>query len=194
MKQNWSGRLASAVLMALSLSGCAGLVIGGAATGVSVAHDRRTAGTVLDDQNVEVKAFSLLTARLPAGNHINVNSYNGAVLLTGEVISELVRQQAEDIVRGIEPVRVVYNELVVGPPSTLSSQSSDTFLTTKIKTSLFQIHDIPDFDPTRVKVVTERRVVYLLGLVRPEEADAAADIASTVSGVRQVVTLFEYIN
>jgi osmotically-inducible protein OsmY len=83
---------------------------------------------------------------------------------------------------------------MIGPPSPLSSRSNDTLLTTQVKAALLRINDIPDFDPTRVKVVTERGVVYLLGLVRPREADAAADVTSQVSGVRQVVTLFEYIN
>ena len=91
------------------------------------------------------------------------------------------------------PVREVYNELVIGPPSSLSTQSNDAMLTTKVKTALFQITHIPDFDPSRVKVVTNQSVVYLMGLVRPREADAAADKASQVGGVRQVVTLFEYI-
>ena len=83
--------------------------------------------------------------------------------------------------------------MVVGPPDSLSTRSNDAFLTTKVKTALFQIK-IADFDPTRVKVVTERSVVYLMGLVRPNEADASANVASQVSGVRQVVTLFEFIN
>ncbi|MFO1372136.1 MAG: BON domain-containing protein [Candidatus Competibacteraceae bacterium] len=194
MKQNRNGWVVGAALMMLSLSGCAGLVIGGAATGVSVAHDRRTAGAVVDDQSIEIKASTTLLSDLPDGCHVNVNSYNGAALLTGEVASEEARQQAEDIVRGIEPVRVVYNELVVGLPSTLSNRSNDTLLTTKVKAALFEIRNLPGFDPTRVKITTERKVVYLMGLVRPDEADAAANVASQVSDVKRVVTLFEYIN
>jgi osmotically-inducible protein OsmY len=182
-----------ATLMTLLLSGCAGLLVGGAAVGVSVAHDRRTTGTVVDDQTIELKLQGALNQQLPPGNHINVTGYNGSVLLSGEVISEAVRRQAEMIARGIEPpVREVYNELAVGPVSTLSSRSNDVLLATRVKTAFFQIN-IPDFDPTRVKVVTERSVVYLIGLVRPNEADEVAQVASQASGVRQVVTLFEYI-
>jgi osmotically-inducible protein OsmY len=195
MNTGWS-RLASALLLALSLSlsGCAGLLVGGTAVGVSVAHDRRSTGTVVDDQMIELKAYDALNRLLPPGNQISTTCYNGAVLLTGEVVSEAARQQAEAIVRGIEPpARTIYNELVIGPPSPLSSRSNDTLLTTKVKTALLQI-DIPDFDPTRVQVVTARGVVYLMGLVRPVEADAAANIASQASGVQQVVTLFEYID
>ncbi|MDS4021438.1 MAG: BON domain-containing protein [Candidatus Competibacter sp.] len=184
-----------ALLLALSLTGCAGLLVSGAATGISVAHDRRTTGSVVDDQTIEFKISNQLALKLPPGNQIGVTSYNGAVLLTGEASSAQARQRAEVIARGIEPpVRVVYNELVVGRPSSLSSQSSDAVITTKVKAALFQITTIPDFDPSRVKVITARSVVYLMGLVKPVEADAAADVASRVEGVRQVVTLFEYIN
>ncbi len=181
--------------LTLFLNGCAGLLVGGAATGITVVHDRRTAGTVIDDQTIELKLQDALNQQLPPGNHISVTSYNGAVLLTGQVISAPARQQAEEIARRIDPpVREVYNELVIGPTLPLSVQGNDALLTTKVKTSLFQINNLPDFDPSRVKVVTENGVIYLLGLVRPVEADAAAAIASQVAGVRQVVTIFEYIH
>lgn len=187
--------LTAAVLAATLLTGCVPLVVGGAAMGVGVAHDRRTAGTVVDDQTIELKLYDALNQRLPPGNHINITSYNGAVLLSGEAVSAQARQQAEQMARNLSepPVREVYNELVIGPPSALSSRSNDTLLTTRVKAALLRIDNIPDFDPSRVKVVTERGVVYLLGLVRPQEADAVADVASQVGGVRQVVTLFEYI-
>jgi osmotically-inducible protein OsmY len=161
-----------------------------------VAHDRRTTGTVVDDQTIEFKLYDALNEKLPPGNRIGVTSYNGTVLLTGETLSDTTRWQAEDIARNLdEPlVRVVHNELIIGPPSPLSVQSNDALLTTKVKTALFQISHIPGFDPTRVKVVTHRAVVYLMGLVRSNEANAAADVASQVGGVRQVVTLFELID
>lgn len=187
---------AGVLALAFSLSGCAGILVGGAATGVSMAHDRRTTGTVIDDQTIELKLYDLLNRQLPPGNRISTTSYNGTVLLSGEAVSEGARRQAEQIARHFNtpPVRMVHNELVIGPPSSLSVQSNDALLTTKVKTALFQINNIPDFDPTRVKVVTDRGVVYLLGLVRPVEADAAANVASQVGGVQQVVTLFEYIS
>lgn len=195
MKARWTQRF-GVLALALSLSGCAGILVGGAATGISVAHDRRTTGTVIDDQTIELKLYDTFNQRLPPGNRVSTTSYNGTVLLTGEVVSERARQQAEQIARHFNtpPVRMVHNELIVGPPSPLSVQSNDALLTTKVKTALFQINNIPDFDPTRVKVVTDRGVVYLLGLVRPVEADATADVVSQVGGVQQVVTLFEYIN
>jgi len=111
-------------------------------------------------------------------------------------VSDATRWQAEDIARNLRepPVRMVHNELIIGSPVPLSVQSNDALLTTKVKTALFQINHIPGFDPTRVKVVTNQSVVYLMGLVRTNEADAAADVASQISGVRQVVTLFELID
>lgn len=192
----WQIRLVGAALATMLLSGCAGLLIGGTAVGVSVAHDRRTTGTVVDDQTIELKISDALNRQLPPGNQISTTSYDSAVLLTGSAVSEAVRQQAEQIARNQrEPaVQEVYNELVVGPPSSLSVQSNDAMLTTKVKSALFNVTNIPDFDPSRVKVVTERSVVYLMGLVKPAEADAAANVASQVAGVRQVVTLFQYIN
>lgn len=183
------------LLLSWLLSGCVGLLVGGTAVvGASVAHDRRTTGTLVDDQTIELTAYSALDRQLPPGNRISVTSYNNVVLLTGEVISEAIRQQATAAVRSITPpVREVYNELVVAQPSNLSAHSSDALLTTKAKSALFQVN-LKGFDPTRVKVVTDRRVVYLMGLVRPNEADAAANVVSQVGGVKQVVTLFEFIN
>ncbi len=105
-------------LATVLLSGCVGLLLGGTAVGVGVAHDRRTTGTVMDDQTVELKIYDALNKKLPPGNRISATSYNGAVLLTGEVVSEAVKQKAEAIVRGVTPpVREVYNELVVGVPA-----------------------------------------------------------------------------
>lgn len=184
-----------ALVLSWLSSGCVGLLVGGTAVvGAGVAHDRRTTGTLVDDQTIELTAHSALNQQLPPGNRISVTSYNGVVLLTGEVVSEAVRQQATAAVRSIvPPVREVYNELVVAKPSSLSANSNDALLTTKAKAALFQVK-LKDFDPTRVKVVTDRRVVYLMGLVRPNEADAAANVVSQVNGVKQVVTLFEFIN
>lgn len=187
---------ASAVLViSLLLSGCIGLLVGGAAAvGVGLAHDRRTTGTLVDDQTIGLKVTAALDRQLPGGSRVSATSYNAVVLLTGEASSEKARRQAEAIARGVmPPPREVYNEVVVGPASPLSARSNDALLTTKAKAALFKIQ-MKDFDPTRVKVVTDRSVVYLLGLVRPSEGDAAANIVSQIGGVHQVVTLFEFIN
>lgn len=183
-----------AFVASVVLQGCAGLIVGGAATGAAVAHDRRSAGTVLDDQNIELKAADALDSdnALTDRSHINVTSYDRSVLLTGEVANANLRAQAVRLIRGIEGVKRVDDYLVVAPSSSLGERTDDTWITTKVKSALLHV-DLPDFDPTRVKVVTEARTVYLLGLVTRREGAAAVRQAGTVSGVKRIVTLFEYI-
>ena len=186
-----------AVVAALfTLNGCAPLVVGGTATGVAVVHDRRTAGTVLEDQAIELKAIGALRKHedLYKQSHFNVTSYNMMVLLSGETPTEAYKQRAHEIVSRVERVRRVYNELSVAAPSSMMSRSSDTLITGKVKTSLFRIKGLEGFDPTRVKVVTENGTVYLMGLLTRREGDAVAEQARSIGGVQRVVKLFEYID
>lgn len=179
----------------LLTSGCGVLIVGGAATAATVAHDRRTTGTVIEDQAIEVKTHQALQAEPEnlAGAHINVTSYDKTVLLTGEVPTQAASDWAERVARNIDQVEQVHNELAIRPPSNLTSRSSDAWISTRAKTSLLQVSGLPDFDPTRVKVVTERGIVYLMGLVSEAEGEAAANSVRQVNGVQQVVKLFRYI-
>lgn len=191
-------RLSKALVISLLLlltSGCGPTLLLGGATAANVVHDRRTAGTLVEDQAIEFKAYrTLLGARSNfAGSNITITSYNNVVLLSGEVENEQVRQWAEDIVRNIDKVRYVHNELAIAPRSAWSSRSNDAWLTAKVKSSLIQLSGIPGFDPTRVKVITERGIIYLFGLVTPQEGDAVTSVVSRLAGVQQVVKLFEYI-
>lgn len=173
-------------------AGCAPVVVGGAAaTGVAVVHDRRSAGTVIDDQTIEFQALGDLHAdkELYKQAHINVTSYNKVALLTGEAPTEELKERAAEIVRGNEKVRRVHNEITLAAPSSFTSRSADTILTGKVKAAMV---GIKDFDLTRVKVVTENGVVYLLGLVTRAEAEIATEAARTTSGVQRVVRIFEY--
>lgn len=178
------------------LSGCAGLVIGGAATGASVVHDRRTAGTVVEDQSIELKAKTGLfkDEELRQQTHLNVTSYNNIVLLSGEAPNAVLKQRAGKIVASVEKVRHVHNEVQIAAPSSMMSRSSDSVITAKVKTSMLGIKGLEDFDPTRVKVVTENSVVFLMGLVTRKEAGAVTEAARQVSGVQRVVKLFEYLD
>lgn len=178
----------------LQLQGCAPLVVGTAATGATVAHDRRTTGSFVEDQSIELKAKAELSKdpELDKQAHLNVTSFNQVVLLSGETPTEAMRQRAQDIVSRIDKVRRVHNELLVAAPSSMMTRSSDTLITAKVKTSLFSIKGMEDFDPTRVKVVTENGTVFLMGLLSQAEAEATARAASGVSGVQRVVKLFEY--
>ena len=116
------------------------------------------------------------------------------VLLSGQAPTETLRQQAQDIVAGIEKVRMVHNEMSIAAPNSMMTRSSDTLITAKVKTALFNIKGLEKFDPTRVKVVTEDGIVYLMGLLYRNEADAVSDQARQVGGVEKIVKVFEYLD
>lgn len=177
----------------LLLQACATAVITGAATGVSLAHDRRTTGSVIDDQGIEFKAASTIYKNkvIYDQSHINVTSYNGTVLLTGETLSDQLKQQAYDLVRDIPKVHTIHNELNIAAPSALTSRSSDAWITSKVKAKITAEKGL---DPFYVKVVTENGVVYLMGVVTRSEAEQAVLIASNSAGVQRVVKIFEYLD
>lgn len=190
-----TGSLLIWLLLGSVLSGCVAVVVGGVAVGVAVTRDRRTTGTVVEDESIEIKAGDRLRsdAEIAAQAHLNVTSYNLEVLLTGEAPTEQLRARAGELVGGVEKVTRVYNEIVIAAPSAVSARSSDAWITTKVKTALFDV-EVPDFDPSRVKVVTERGVVYLMGLVTRQEAEAATEVVRRVGGVQRVVRLFQYLD
>lgn len=174
------------------LHGCAAVAVGGAAAGsVMVAQDRRTVGTMTEDEGIELKATSRIRERYKDGIHVNVTSYNRTVLLTGEVPDAGARAEVERIARGVENVRGVYNEVIVAGVSSYTARSNDAILTSKVKGRFL---DANKFNTLHVKVVTENGVVYLLGLVSKQEAADATEIARTTSGVQKVVRVFEYLD
>ncbi len=185
--------LAVPLLLALSLllSGCPAVMVTGAGAGVMAAEDRRTLGTMTEDQGIELRTSSRVSERHSDRVHLNVTSFNRMVLLTGEVPDDKVRQDIERIARTVENVRGVTNELVVGVPSTLSNRANDSYVTSKIKTRFV---DAQRFNALHVKVVTENSVAYLLGLVKRQEAKDAIELARTTEGVKKVVTVFEYLD
>jgi len=180
-----------AAAAALLLQGCAPLVVGAAVGGtVMVATDRRTTGTQVDDEVIEDKLSYSISERFKGDFHVNVTSYDGIVLLTGEVPAQAARADIEEMARTTPKVRAVQNELAIGPVTDMNSRSNDTLITSKVKTRFVEANK---FQINHVKVVTEHGTVYLMGVVRRSEADAAADIASTTNGVGRVVKVFEYI-
>jgi osmotically-inducible protein OsmY len=187
--------LAVALITSL-LGGCAAVVVTGAATGANAAHDRRTLGAYVDDEGIELKARLAITEDkdLYSQTHVNIISVNGVVLLVGQAPTEAMRLKIEELTREIEKVRVVHNEMTIAAPNSYMTRSSDSLITAKVKGSLFGIKGHEGFDPTRVKVVTENGVVYLMGILYRSEADAVATKASRVSGVQKVVKLFEYLD
>ena len=177
----------------LLLQACVPVVVGGAAVGAGAAHDRRTLGAIIDDENIELKAAARigLDADLKKLVHVNVTSMNGIVLLTGEAATTEARDQVLTHVRAVNGVRRITNELRIAEPSPFGSRSKDSLITSAVKSRFLVTRN---FDPTRVKVVTETGVVYLMGLVTRAEGDLAADRATTIEGVASVVKVFEYID
>lgn len=182
-------------LLAAVLSGCAGVVVGGAATGAAVIHDRRSAGRVIDDQGLDWKVSQAIYEEQEVSNasHINVTVYNGVILLTGEAPTEDLKLRANAIASRASDNSKIHNELVIASPTSLSSRTNDAYITAKVKTVMLEIDDIANFDPTRVKVTTENGVVFLMGLVTQQESSAVTEKVRNVSGVKKVVRLFEYL-
>ncbi|MBC7756965.1 MAG: BON domain-containing protein [Bdellovibrio sp.] len=172
------------------LSSCLPLVAGGAAAGGAVAADRRTSGYYVEDENIELKAVKKMETNLGEHAHVNVTSYNRNILLTGEVPDAAAKANAELLIKEIENVRTITNEIAVGPKTSLSSRSNDTYLTSKVKTKFVTENKFP---ANYVKIVTENSVVYLLGIVTKAEANDATAIASNTDGVDKVVKVFEYM-
>lgn len=173
-------------------SACAPLVLGGAMMGGALmATDRRTSGTQVEDEGIEFKAAARIREQMGERTHVNVNSYNRLVLLTGEVSSEADRAQLERIAAGVENVRTVLNETAVLGQSSLSSRTNDVTLASKVKLSLV---DARDLIANSFYVVVERGTVYMMGRVSEREANRAVEIARGVSGVQKVVRAFEIIS
>ena len=173
-----------------ALQGCFPAVAAGVGTGVMATLDRRSRGTQTEDESIEWKAGSRIGDKLRDRGHFNFTSYDRKVLISGEVASAEIKAEAENIVAGIPNVRGVYNELVVGPSSSLTDRSNDSFITSKVKSRSV---DNGKFNPLHVKVVTEAGTVFLLGMLTQAEADAAIQVARTTSGVKKVVPLFEIL-
>lgn len=174
------------------LSGCAFLLIGGAVVGGSMmATDRRSPGTQIDDQTIEVKAGSRVREVLGDRGHVNVTSYNRLTLITGEVPSDADKAAIEQAIGRIDNVRSTVNELTVALASSLTNRSNDALLTSKVKATLL---DAGEISATAFKVVTERGTVYLMGRVTEREASRASDLARTIRGVQKVVRVVEVIS
>jgi osmotically-inducible protein OsmY len=180
---------ACAAAMAGALAGCIEMAAVGVGAAVLSAQDRRTTGTQVEDEGIELRTANRIGERFGGKVHINVTSFNRNVLLTGEATDERTRAEIERIAREVPNVRGVTNEIQVAGISSLGARSNDSFLTSKVKARFL---DANKFSPIHVKVVTEAGVVYLLGIVTENEAADAVDIARTTGGVRKVVKVFEY--
>lgn len=173
------------------LQGCFPVVAAGAGTAVMSALDRRTTGTQVEDESIELRAESRLREKLGNRANVNVVSYNRNVLLTGQVADEATRAEAATIVSGVPNVRGISNETDIAGVSSLTQRSSDAVITSKVKA---RILDSQRVNANHVKVVTESGKVFLMGLLTEAEARAAKEVAASTSGVRRVVAIFEIIS
>lgn len=176
------------------LSGCTAAVVGGAVVGTSVVLDKRTTGDYVEDQNIKSKFTHLYYQddELSEQTHINVTSYNRQILITGEAPTEQLKQKLSHIAGQIKNVRKYFNEVSIAKPSSMSTRTNDSYLTSKIKTSIFS--HMKELDGAQVKVVTESGSVFLMGLVTREQGNQITEITRTTNGVKRVIKLFEYPN
>lgn len=189
-------RLILTILLVSTLTGCGELlattaVVGGIGTGVYVSQDRRSTGAFIDDKSIQVQALSSILSDSTIRKHsnISVTSYNALVLITGQTVNDEIKDQIQDIVSKIKNVRKVYNEVTIDEPLSLKERAKDALITTKVKSSMFA--RIKELNPARIKVVTENKIVYLMGIVSAEEARLAAEVARSTDGVTSVVKILE---
>ena len=183
-------RAVAGLACAAAVAACAPIVVGAVAAGTAlVVTDRRTTGAQVDDQTIQLRLANELTAAFKNQPvHINVNSFDRKVLLTGEVPDEAAKGRAEEIARASQNVRAVVNELAIAAPSSLSDRTADTALSGRVRAAFVNTREIAF---NSIEIVTERRIVYLLGLVTENEGKIAAQVASKVPGVQQVVKVFD---
>lgn len=178
---------------ALILQGCAAAVVAGTAAGaVTAADDRRSIGNQIDDNSIEIKTTRAIQQipNIAKQGNISVISFNGIVLLLGQVPSERLKQQAQQAAEKTTGIRRLHNQLRIGSPVSITTETHDTWLTSKVKTQLLADDNVSG---NNVKVVTENSEVFLMGLVTQQEAAKAVEIARNTSGVERVIKVFEYI-
>jgi len=187
-----AGFCAAVLALTSTLTACVPLVLGGAAAGtMMVATDRRTSGTQLEDEGIELRGLSRIRGDFGTRVRVNVTSYNRQVLLTGEVPNEKDKQAVEQLIAKVDNVVSVVNSLAVRNTPSLADRSADLLITGRIKAALL---DASDLESNAVKVITEHSVVYLMGRVTKREADRVTNIARTIPGVQRVVRVFEDIS
>nr|WP_306287746.1 division/outer membrane stress-associated lipid-binding lipoprotein [Pseudoalteromonas sp. WY3] len=174
------------------LQGCAAAVVAGTASAITAANDRRTIGSQIDDSNIEIKASIAISEvdRLQKFAHISAVSVNGIVLLVGQVANEEMKNEANKAIESVAGIRKIHNQIRIGSNIGVTTQTHDSWLTSKVKAQLLTAKNISS---NNIKVVTENAEVFLMGLVSDAEAEQAVNIARNVSGVERVIKVFEYL-
>ncbi|MCJ1884968.1 BON domain-containing protein [Pseudomonas sp. LA21] len=186
--------IAAMLAVTMALGGCTSFVSATRDKPIDDDKGTRTLGSKIDDSLIETKVAVNIAKADPAldrDSHIVVISYNGVVLLAGQTPRADLKNKAEQAARETQKVKTVHNELQILQPSSLAARSNDTWLTTKIKSQMLADANVPS---TRIKVLTENGIVYMLGLVTKREGDLATQVVQGVDGVQKIVRLFEYID
>lgn len=184
--------LATTLVLTTTLAGCAKIITVTTSEPIQISTNKRTFGTKINDQQLETVArvnLNKASTQLEDA-HINIDSFNGIVLLTGQVPNEQLRDLAGSTVAKINSIQQVHNELTSGTPTDFQTRSIDSWITTKIKTKLVA----SSIQSRRIRIITEARTVFLMGLVSRYEADRITDVAKNTDGVKQVVKVFEYVD
>lgn len=176
----------------IGLQGCAAIVVGAGAGAAKVAHDRRTLGTQIDDATLSSRVSTALAQNTEIKDkaNINVEVFNGIVLLVGQAPSETLKKQAEQIAGDIKPMRRLHNQIRIAQPVAISTSTNDVWLASKVRAQLIADERI---DGLHINVRVEDSEVFLMGLVTNQEANMAVDIARNINGVARVVKAFEII-
>lgn len=192
MTYQYANKLIALGLLLSMLTGCGTLLATFETDTIDEDPGKRTIAQQIEDESIETKAIVNIRALDSAFDEANLVAvaYNGFVLVAGQVFKQDLKDQVPNVLRKIAGVRRIYNELEVRPNASTEVHANDVWLTTQVKSKLLITSDTPS---TRVKVVTENSVVYLMGLLTPEEADRVADVAASINGVSRVVRLFELI-
>ena len=191
MRNTLTIKLFIAILISSFLTGCGVLAIGGVVAGTSVLADRRSPAVQAIDKGIELEAGNALAKRYGDDAHINITSFNQKVLLTGEVKDADIKGQAGAYVKAMKNARSVFNELVIGPNSTIAARASDSYLESKIKTQMIFTDKLPS---NSMAIIAEGSSVYLMGILTQNEAAIAKKLTSNIDGVKDVYAYFDIIS
>lgn len=183
-------KLSALLLSAILLQGCAGLFIAGAATTASVVTDNRSMKEQLSDKNLSLEATGLVNkAPYQYNMRVNAVTYNGKILLMGQAKDAQLNQKFEQQIKNMSGINTVYNQIQIRPLLTFSQINNDSWITTKVKSTLLAK---PELNGVKISVFTEAQEVFLVGFVTKEQGNIAAEVARNIKGVKEVIKAFEY--
>ncbi|PCH94599.1 MAG: osmotically-inducible protein OsmY [Gammaproteobacteria bacterium] len=187
-----STKITAILLTLATLQGCAAVAVVAITTGASMATDRRSIGNQIDDQSIELSAYNDIAKNksLNENTNLHISSVNGSVLIIGQAPNTFLKDQAIKILNNINGIVRIHDQIRIGNTTSITTQTNDVWLTSKVKTALFSSDEVSGND---IKVITENAEVFLMGIVSKKEADAAVEVTRNISGVNRVFKAFEYL-